>query len=621
MSRRSKQHFKVSHINGGAISDTAISQSEQTSHSAIDRLWLYRAVFRNKKAGILMYALVASFLLQPFDVSADDTAVSPADVIADEVFEQLADRNVTEETTDKQDKVDTHEEDLIVEAAETETSNSSIDTFENEIKSHKSPTDLEGGSATDVARGTSTSELTLASTSTTEDTEVEPEDILNLAEASAVDLVASNAEVSTTSTTTDTATIATSSTTTSGVSSDEFVLVNEEQSVSESFSSADPNDGGSAPSQSISTSDTYVKTASTSTSTETEEPDDKDEEIFDAGEYDPLIVSVVESDSAYTFGRDECTRVENGAFYCQERSFREVPDNSLAALPDIDGDLEIYLTRDGEQFQITSNNYDDSAPYYDADSETIVWQRLIEDRYQIISYDVETGEETKLTNTRDNNMEPSRHGDFTVWQRWLDGSWEIILHDGRRELRVTESKEHDIAPSLRGSLVIWNAQYADGTQQLQTFDFKTNVRDVIDDDEGVSVGNPRMVVMYEAMYDNGDIVTKGYDLLSGEIVPLHTLPRQLPTELPKADETGGETVALIQNKPTPKESSVELTIASGGPEPDDLTLDLRSQDATLNEEALVPKDNEMTLVVASTTEQTGPDPELGTSSATSTQTE
>jgi hypothetical protein len=71
-----------------------------------------------------------------------------------------------------------------------------------------------------------------------------------------------------------------------------------------------------------------------------------------------------------------------------------------------------------------------------------------------------------------------------------------------------------------------------------------------------------MVVMYEAMYENGDIVTKGFDLVSGKIVPLQALPKQLPSELPDAEPTE-EVRALIQSKPEPKESTVSEPPAPG----------------------------------------------------------
>ena len=293
------------------------------------------------------------------------------------------------------------------------------------------------------------------------------------------------------------------------------------------------------------------------------------------------LVSIVQSDAAFAFTRNECTRIEDGSFYCQKNEGVTMAEDSLIAAPDADGDLEIYLVRDGVRTQITHNVVDDASPYYDEYSKTIVWHRLINDRYQIISYDVKTGEEEQLTNTSVNNMQPTRHGDYTVWQRWVDNNWEIVLYDGHNEKQITDSPRHDIAPHIRGPLVIWNSRSNDGTQSLMTYDIKDRTYTTIADGEGVSVANPRMIVMYEATYENGDIIMKGFDLVSGEIIPLQSIPKQLPDDLPETDSTG-ETRALIQSKPTPKQTDVVGDESTSGsstppiiPDIDDGTLDLR----------------------------------------------
>ena len=295
-------------------------------------------------------------------------------------------------------------------------------------------------------------------------------------------------------------------------------------------------------------------------------------------------LSFVESDSHVTFSRDDCVVIENGSFYCQKTTDEVIPADGLFSAPDESGTLEIFLVRNGERHQITSNNYDDASPFYDQYSNTIVWHRLIDDRYQIISYDVARGEETQLTHTSVNNMEPSRHGRFTVWQRWIENNWEIILHDGVEERRLTNSIEHDIAPRIRGSLVIWNTRTAHGTHELQTYDIAQQTFTRINDSSGLSVRNPRMVVLFDEIHQNGDIITRGFDLLTGEVVPLSAIPRDLPDRIPVSDSTG-ETRALIQVNPTVPKSDSDSdddaddvsTIVIG----DELeTLDLRSATTT-----------------------------------------
>lgn len=305
-------------------------------------------------------------------------------------------------------------------------------------------------------------------------------------------------------------------------------------------------------------------------------------------ERDETLVSFVESDTHLSFSQNECTMIEDGSFYCQKASPISQLSDGLFAAPDVDGDLEIFLVRNGSRTQITNNLVDDASPYYDSFSNTIVWHRLIDDRYQIVSYDVVEATETVITDTDVNNMEPTRHGKYLVWQRWIDNNWEIILYDGVTEQRLTQSAEHDIAPHIRGSLVIWNTRTPDGIHKLQTYDIAQRTYTEISDTTGISVSNPRMIVMYDEVHQNGDVVTKGYDLISGEIVPLTALPKEIPDEIPSSDSTG-ETRALITSVTAPKPSDDEIENDTDSPvaiDPpvDPFTLDIQATStATLSE--------------------------------------
>lgn len=269
-------------------------------------------------------------------------------------------------------------------------------------------------------------------------------------------------------------------------------------------------------------------------------------------------VSINESDSAFSFASSECTQLATGSFYCQKPQ-KNVLQDALFSAPDADGDTEIFLVRDGVQFQITDNRVDDAAPYFDQNSNSIVWHRLINDRYQIISYDVTEQEERQLTQTSSNNMEPTRQGEYTVWQRWVDGGWNIILFDGQKETQITRTTSHNVAPYIHGSLIVWNRQNAGGDKTIEMYDMVSRTYVSVDDPDGMSVSNPRMVFVYDSLHPNGDIVTKGYDVLARKFIDLDTLPRELPDEIPDSDSTG-ETRALIQSKPSIKS---EISTVSG----------------------------------------------------------
>ncbi len=273
------------------------------------------------------------------------------------------------------------------------------------------------------------------------------------------------------------------------------------------------------------------------------------------------MVSVTESDSEFSFNKDECTQLATGSFYCHQPQ-ENVLDDALFSAPDEEGDLEIFLVRDGVQTQVTSNSMDDASPYFDQNTNTLVWHRLIDDRYQIISFDIEEEEETQLTRTGENNMEPTRQGSYTVWQRWIDGGWNIILFDGETESQITKTSSHNIAPYIHGSLVVWNRYTGTSEKTIEMYDIENDTYVSVDDPDGMSVSNPRMVFVYDSLHPNGDIVTKGYDVLARKFIDLDTLPRNLPDELPASDSTG-ETRALIQSKPSLK-SEVEEVVDGVG---------------------------------------------------------
>ena len=280
---------------------------------------------------------------------------------------------------------------------------------------------------------------------------------------------------------------------------------------------------------------------------------------------DPTVVQFIERSSPFSFNETECTTVDDGSFYCKKNSSdSSFLKDDLFAAPDSDGDLELFLRRNNIEQKITDNLVDDSSPYYDAVSHTIVWHRLIDDRYQIVAYDVDSGEEQVLTTTSVNNMQPTRAGNTTVWQRWIDNNWEIMLLESGSLSRLTESPEHDIAPHVRGSLVIWNVRASDGSQSLMTYDTVSKTYNEISDSDGVAVSNPRMVVVYDAIYGNGDTATKGFDLVTGEIIPLGQLPVELPDKLPEPESTG-ETRALVA--PSAPKVVQDETEEVAGPDP------------------------------------------------------
>jgi len=284
----------------------------------------------------------------------------------------------------------------------------------------------------------------------------------------------------------------------------------------------------------------------------------------------------VESDQMIQFNKNNCVAVEDGSFYCQKATTTEaVADEGLYALPDADGDLELYLKRADELRQLTFNTVDDASPYYDPASDTIVWHRFIDERYQIMVMDVASGEEVQLTDTSTNNMEAFRYDNIIVWQYWANNAWQIMFYDGDTITQLTDTFEHNLAPVVRNGLVVWH-RITNGVKTIEVYDISTASFMTIEDEGGGTITNPRMVLVFDSTTLDGDVVTKGYDLITGEITDFVAPPVSVPDEIPTPDPME-ETRALVQTKSTGRESSESSEIDGvGATSPNGLIPDVAS---------------------------------------------
>lgn len=267
---------------------------------------------------------------------------------------------------------------------------------------------------------------------------------------------------------------------------------------------------------------------------------------------------VTNDESRFQFGEHECLSVGQEAFYCNKQSTSSVVTVSDGAYVDFDsdGDSEIFYRERNNVTQITNNKLDDLAPDYDPKSRSIVWHRLIDGRYEVMSYDLNSNFETQLTRNNVNDMEPTRSGEYTVWQRWNDNNWDVILFDGEEETQISDSIKHDVAPSIRDGYVIWHTTGDSGDKLLSVYEISSGNVSSISDPEGGHVDNPRFVLVYDASYENGDIVTRQYDPETGEIKTVGSMPAPaLPPIIPEPDSTG-ETRALISVKTSSRDENI-----------------------------------------------------------------
>jgi len=217
------------------------------------------------------------------------------------------------------------------------------------------------------------------------------------------------------------------------------------------------------------------------------------------------------------------------------------------AYPDRDGDLEIFIQRNGVLEQVTNNTVDDASPWFDASSDTIVWHRLIDGRYHIISYNIIEGSEVQITTGDSNNMEPTRQGEYTVWQTWLDNNWEIVLYDTKEMYRITYSSEADVAPHIRNGLLLWSQLDVDGQRLAYIYNIETREQIIIENTDNELITNARLMVVFDSQTDNGDVSVKGYDLVTGEIIPISQTDRSIPAEIPSPNPVDEPTALFPPN--------------------------------------------------------------------------
>lgn len=277
-----------------------------------------------------------------------------------------------------------------------------------------------------------------------------------------------------------------------------------------------------------------------------------------------LTRQMVNEENFYQFSKQSCVAVGDGTYHCTSKERTGVDqDSAVYADKDEHGDMEIYLrTSKGEVKQLSDNDYDDTSPNMDLSTMRVVWQRLIDGRYQIISYDLNEREEKQLTFSKNNNMEPKVSREGIVWQAWDSNDWEIMYFDGTVTDQITDNDVQDVTPVVEDGYILWSVLGGESSE-ARVYSIENGEIMTIAGHEGGAVANPRFVIVYDTKYDNGDVVTQGFDPVTGLAEPISAKPTELPINIPEPDPIG-EIKALIQNKSTSKDKDVVTVPVSSG---------------------------------------------------------
>ena len=280
------------------------------------------------------------------------------------------------------------------------------------------------------------------------------------------------------------------------------------------------------------------------------------------------------SSSQVVFQPDECTTVDDGAFYCIRKS-TEAEDSGVVheskevyVAKDGDGDMEIFFSEGSMTKRLSDNVFDDDAPVLDVHTGRVVWHANVEDRYQIFLYDPQSGVR-QLTDGPTNSQHPALDGDRVVYQTWTDENWEVFLIDlstGVRDAprRLSSTGGHDMFPKIYGDFVTWQAREGD-LWRAKGYNLTTG--EYADLGEGTSgdVESARLVLLVERRDANGDVVRVGYDVDSGDTLALGTKPVEVPESVPTP--TPYEDPSAIP--PPPPTATTTTPVRDDGPNPDE----------------------------------------------------
>ena len=240
------------------------------------------------------------------------------------------------------------------------------------------------------------------------------------------------------------------------------------------------------------------------------------------------------------------------------------------SIRDSDGDREIFFSINGTSTQVTNNNRDDLFPAQDISGSSVVWQSLINDRWQIMFYGQGMATTTQITDSDFNNMMPQIYGDVIVWQGWPQDNWEIFYakknnNDEWIVKQVTNNDYPDMFPKVMGNSITWQAFSSeggsvsgsggkDGGWHIFTYDIKSNAITKISA-AGIKNENPKFMIVWEEKGNGTTIRAFGYDFSSGEVVELNNneKPQEIP-EPPLKDDAALSTSTSTPNKLENEES-------------------------------------------------------------------
>jgi hypothetical protein len=279
--------------------------------------------------------------------------------------------------------------------------------------------------------------------------------------------------------------------------------------------------------------------------------------------------------------KPECIKIDDVGYYCitAPSPASTTPETSLgqptpsgssvvASKENGSGDTEIFLTKRGKETRITNNAADDMFPAQDPNGSAVVWQTLVEGRWQIMLYDVASGA-TVPVSREGNNMHAQVAGKYIVWQKWEDTNWEIYLGERQSDSgsvavqRITANTANDMFPVIADGIVSWQV-FENASWHVYAYDITTAEITKLSS-EGKNE-NPRFALVWDARSKDGSRTVYARDLATGETKRLSPEGSSPPTPLPRVPETPLSTSTPVL--PQHSTSSSPLPLKDLEPTPD-----------------------------------------------------
>lgn len=254
-----------------------------------------------------------------------------------------------------------------------------------------------------------------------------------------------------------------------------------------------------------------------------------------------------------------CTTVDETGYYCLKAGTQPPEEKKPAELmsvtvENIDGrGKEIVVTKGAKRIPITNNTIDDAFPALDISGTHVVWQGMVGGRWQIFTATIasDTPLVVQVTNATESNFNAKTDGGAIVWQSWIDDNWEIMLatpHAGtpipRESLspenvlvgvngewdvrRLTTNNEHDMFPSIAGTIITWQAFDGDNWV-IAAYDMVTGITTHLSDGTK-KAEKPRFALLWDERGDDGGARVMGYNVGSGEVFDVTAEAKRVPDD-------------------------------------------------------------------------------------------